>query len=268
MTNSDTAFAGAIPEIYDSALGPMFFEPYARDLAQRCKVHNGDRVLEIAAGTGILTRRMLKRMPSGAELIASDLNDAMIEIGKTNVGPDPRVRWQQADAGALPFPDQSFDAIVCQFGLMFFSDKVGALRQARRVLKSGGRFLLNTWGALADNPIASRAHTTVASFFHIDPPPFFTVPFGLHDPDVVKKMLVEAGFEKVDIDVVDLMGTSPSALTAAKGLIFGTPVIHQIQERGGQAPDAIMHAVAERLSQEGGAQPMQLQMRALVFTAR
>jgi ubiquinone/menaquinone biosynthesis C-methylase UbiE len=268
MTNSDAAFAGSIPGIYDSALGPMFFEPYARDLARRLKVGNGDSVLEIAAGTGIVTQRLLKRMPAGAELVATDLNDAMIEIGKNRVGPDPRLRWQQADAGTLPFPDQSFDAVVCQFGLMFFPDKVGALREVRRVLKSGGTLLLNTWGTLADNPIAGRAHTVVASFFHTDPPQFYNVPFGLHDPDVVRKMLLEAGFKTVDVDVVDLMGTSASALTAAKGLIFGTPLIRQIEERGGQSPEAIMHAVAERLSQEGGAQPMTLQMRALVFTAR
>jgi ubiquinone/menaquinone biosynthesis C-methylase UbiE len=268
MTNSDAAFAGSIPAIYDSALGPMFFEPYAGDLAGRLKVRSGEKVLEIAAGTGIVTQRLLKRMPAGAGLVATDLNDAMIELGKAKLGPDPRLRWQQADAGALPFPDQSFDAVVCQFGLMFFPDQAGALRESRRVLKSGGTFLLNTWGTLADNPIAGRAHTAVASFFHTDPPQFFNVPFGLHDADVVRKMLLEAGFKTVDVDVVDLIGTSASALTAAKGLIFGTPVIHQIEERGGQAPDVIMHAVAERLSQEGGAQPMKLPMRALVFTAR
>src|SRR5687768_13579650 len=129
MTNSDAAFAGSIPAIYDSALGPMFFEPYARDLAKRLKVRSGDAVLEIAAGTGIVTRRLLKRLPAGAELVATDLNNAMIEIAKAKVDTDPRLRWQQADAGALPFPDQSFDAVVCQFGLMFFPDKVSALRE-------------------------------------------------------------------------------------------------------------------------------------------
>ncbi len=268
MTNSDAAFAGSIPATYDSALGPMFFEPYARDLARRLKVHSGDAVLELAAGTGIVTRRLLKRMPANSRLVATDLNEAMLDVAKANVPADPRVNWQKADAGALPFPDQSFDAVVCQFGLMFFPDQVGALRESRRVLKAGGTLLLNTWGALADNPIASRAHTTIASFFHTDQPPFYLVPFGLHDRDAVRQMFLDAGFTTVDVDVVDLTGTSASALTAAKGLVFGTPVLHQIQERGGAPPETIMHAVAERLSQEGGAQPMELPMRALVFTAQ
>jgi len=268
MTNSDAAFAGSIPAIYDSALGPMFFEPYARDLAKRLKARKGDKILEIAAGTGIVTRRLLQRMPADAHLVASDLNDGMLEIARANVPPDPRLEWRQADATALPFPDRSFDAVVCQFGLMFFPDKIAALREVRRVLAAGGKLLLSTWGSLADNPIANRAHGTIASFFHTDQPPFYLVPFGMHDREAVKEMLLQAGFTTVDVDVVELMGKSASALTAAKGLVYGSPVIHQIHERGGVAPEAIMHAVAERLSQEGGAQPMQLPMRALVFTAR
>ncbi|MBA3270095.1 MAG: class I SAM-dependent methyltransferase [Acidobacteria bacterium] len=267
MTNSDASFAGSIPGIYHSSLGPMFFEPYARDIAKRLTAQTGDTILEIAAGTGIVTRHLLERLPSGSQLIATDLNDAMIEIGKTHTGLDPRLRWEQADAAALPFPDVSIDGIVCQFGLMFFPDKVAALREARRVLKPGGALLFNTWGALADNPIAQCAHDVIASFFQTDPPQFFTVPFGLHDKELVKQILRDAGFTSVNVDGVDENGTSATALVAAKGLIYGTPVINQIQERGRSAPDAIMQAVADRLSRAGGAQPLRLPMRALVFTA-
>ena len=267
MTNSDASLGGSVPGIYDSALGPMFFEPYARDLVKRLKVGNGESVLEIAAGTGIVTKHLLERLPSSARLVATDLNEAMLEVGKQNVRDDRRLQWQTADAQSLPFADHSFDAIVCQFGLMFFPDKAGALREMRRVLKPGGRLVLNTWAALRDNPIAQRAHDTIASFFRSDPPPFYTIPFGLHDADAVKRLLGDAGFTDVDVDVVNITGTSASAVLAAKGLVCGTPVIAQINERGGVASGAIVHAVAEQLSHQGGAEPMRLPMRALVFTA-
>lgn len=223
-------------------------------------------MLEIAAGTGLVTKHLLVRLPTDARLIATDLNEAMIEVGKTKIAPDPRLEWKIADAGALPFPDQMFDAAVCQFGLMFFPDKVGALREARRVLKPRGSLILNVWGSLAENPIGRIAHETIGSFFPLDPPQFYITPFGL-DHGAVERTF-EAGFDAVTSATVDTVGESVTAEMAAKGLVFGSPVLLAIQERRTVAPEVIMHAIAARLAKEGGAAPMQLPMRARVFTAR
>jgi ubiquinone/menaquinone biosynthesis C-methylase UbiE len=268
MTDQDASFSGSIPANYDAWLGPMFFEPYAEDLARRCRRLHAAATLEIAAGTGILTKHLQQRLRKDAHLVVTDISATMLELGKARVGFDERIEWRIADATALPFDDNTFDAVVGQFGLMFFADKVGALREVRRVVKDGGTVLLNTWASLADNPIARIAHDEVASFFHTNPPSFFSLPYGLHDQTAVKQMFSDAGFESVDCDVVDYTATSASAQGAAKGLVFGTPLFTQIQDRGTADPTAIMHAVATRLAEAGGAQPMRLPMRALVFTAR
>ncbi len=266
MTNQDVAFSGMNPAIYDRQLGPMFFEPYARDLVRRLTVGASAAVLEIAAGTGIVTEHLRETLPTGVRLVVTDLNEAMLDLARQKIGPDSRIEWQKADACALPFADGSFDAVVCQFGLMFFPDKPAALRETHRVLKSSGMLLLNVWGSLADNPIASVAHEVAASFFPTDPPKFYTIPFGLHDEALLTRMMSEAGFSNVSCETVDFIGESESPESAAKGLVLGTPLVTAIQERGTINPTVIVHAVAARLTTEGGAAPMRLPMRALVLT--
>jgi hypothetical protein len=150
---------------------------------------------------------------------------------------------------------------------MFFPDKVGALREMRRVLKPRGALLFNVWGSLADNPIARCAHETVAQFFPTDPPMFYTIPFGLHDQAVIERMLMDAGFMSIEGHTIDITGESASADSAAKGLVCGTPIINAIHERGTVAPEVIVQAVAACLARNGGAAPMRMQMRALVFRA-
>jgi ubiquinone/menaquinone biosynthesis C-methylase UbiE len=267
MTQPNTAFAGSIPANYHEGLGPMFFAPYAADLAGRLTLPAGATVVEVAAGTGIVTRRLLETMPRDARLIATDISEAMIAFAPSMVPADPRLEWRQADAVQLPFADSSADAIVCQFGLMFFPDKLAALREARRVLKPSGTLLFNVWGSLADNPIAEIAHAVGATFFHVNPPQFYLIPFGFHDRATIEALLAEAGFSATTCDIVDVTGESATAEQAARGLVFGSPFFNQIVERGTVPPDVIMHAVAARLSEEGGAAPMRLPMRALVFTA-
>ena len=266
MTNNNTTFTGMVPSQYDQGLGPMFFEPYARDIARRVDVSGGGSVLEVAAGTGIVTRHLLQRMPSDARLVASDLNEGMMAIAREKIA-DPRVEWRTADACSLPFEDSRFDAVVCQFGIMFFADKPGAMREARRVLRPGGMYAFNVWDSLAVNPIARAAHETAGSFYHSNPPMFYTVPFGFYDRAAIEQMLIDAGFSNPSCDVVDFVGESETAERAAKGLVLGTPLNTAIQERGTVDGDVIVHAVAARLAHEGGGAPMRLPMRALVFTA-
>src|SRR6188508_2038428 len=151
--DTDKVFAGSIPKLYDTHLVPLIFEPYATDLANRLGSRPLSRVLEIAAGTGVVTRAIAARLPESVAIIATDLNQAMLDQAAA-VGTQRKVEWRQADAMKLPFEDASFDAVVCQFGVMFFPDKPGAFAEARRVLKPGGLFVFNVWDAIEHNVFA------------------------------------------------------------------------------------------------------------------
>src|SRR5260370_41657792 len=140
MTKVDTVFSGSIPSIYDSYLGPLIFEPYAEDLADRLPALNAERVLETAAGTGIVTRALLRSLPASVSVVATDLNQPMLDRAAELLS-SSRVSWQKADAQALPFPDGAFDAVVCLFGEMFFPDKQNAYLEALRGLTPHCRFL-------------------------------------------------------------------------------------------------------------------------------
>ena len=266
MTQLDASFGGSVPSFYDQGLGPMFFEPYAKNLVGRARIGSGAAVLEVSAGTGIATRHLLRALPTDASLMVTDLNPDMLAIAQPRIANDKRVQYRTADATALPFGDNEFDLIVNQFGLMFPADKVAVFREARRVLKPSGIFLFNTWGSLADNPIGRIGNDVIVSFFPQDPPRFYEKPFGLYDPAVVEQLAREGGFDSITSESVDIVGESESAESAARGLVFGSPVFSEIQQRNGD-PHVIMQTLAERLAREGGARPMRFPMRALVFEA-
>src|SRR6185369_819988 len=128
MAKVDTVFTGSIPTLYDKYLGSMIFQPYADDMAQRLSGLRQGSVLEIAAGTGIVTQALINMLPPAVSIVATDLNQAMIDVAAVKDTAN-RVSWQQVDAQILPFPDASFDAVVCQFGVMFFPDKPKAFRE-------------------------------------------------------------------------------------------------------------------------------------------
>lgn len=259
-------FQGAIPENYDRYLGPVIFEPYAEDLVSRLKGEKVERVLEIACGTGIVTRRLRDELPPGVEIIATDLNPDMFEFAKAKFRKHENVRWQQADASALPFSEASFDAVVCQFGFMFVPDKAAAMRESHRVLRSGGLLLFNVWDSFAANPFAEIAHTTIASFFDRDPPRFYEIPFSLHDSKVVHELLQNAGFEEITSFSETKPCRSASAKEFATGLVRGNPVGTEATERGVD-PNNLIEAVSKRLSERFGAAPFQSTMRAIVWRA-
>ena len=208
MTRSDTLFTGSIPATYDRYLGPLLFEPYARDLAQRVAALEPRRILETAAGTGIVTAAIHYQLPD-AEIVATDLNPDMLEIAAAKADA-PNIVLRKADAQQLPFPDASFDAIVCQFGVMFFPDRIGAYREARRVLAPDGRFLFNVWNSLEDNPISGSIAELLADLFPDDPPEFLArTPFGYHDLARIEADLREAGFSEVAAETVTKISRAP-----------------------------------------------------------
>jgi SAM-dependent methyltransferase len=269
MPDSNAAFVGFVPANYDRYLGPLFFHAFADDLTARLSVKPGMRVLETACGTGIVTERLARALAGQGTVVASDLNQPMLAYASERLGPDAHVEWRQADATALPFDDRSFDAVVCQFGVMFYPDKAQGLREAFRVLRSGGQYLFNVWDSLEHNPVPRITHETVASFFPDDPPQFYRIPFSLSETEPVNDWLRGAGFVQIEAHRVAKTGTSRSIDDAALGLIDGNPIGAQIAERKADALGPVKVALARNLAAQFGAGgPMQVPLRAIVFSAR
>lgn len=202
MGSDAAGFIGNIPQYYDQGLGPIIFAEYAADIARRVASGRPARVLETAAGTGIVTRKLRDALPDGTQLTATDLNPPMLDIARAKFRPGEQVGFQPADAVALPFADASFDAIVCQFGVMFFPDKAKSFSEAYRVLVPGGRYVLSVWDSHRYNPFGRIAHEVAGRFFPADPPQFYSVPFSCHQIDPIKDMLLTAGFDDIDIAVI------------------------------------------------------------------
>jgi ubiquinone/menaquinone biosynthesis C-methylase UbiE len=266
--SSHAAFTGSIPDTYHRYLGPLLFEPYARDMVERVRRAGGERVLELACGTGIVTRELLKALGAGGQLTATDLNEAMLAEARRYVPSDARVRYQQADACALPFADGSFDLIVCQFGVMFFPEKAAAMREARRVLAPGGRYLFNVWDSLEHNPIPAAVQRVLDERFPANPPRFLAqTPYGWSDAAVLEEFVKAGGFTRVTHERVLFPSESRSAMDAARGWLEGTPNLGALNERGVTDVGPIRTAVAERLAAEFGDAPCRSVMRAVVFEA-
>jgi ubiquinone/menaquinone biosynthesis C-methylase UbiE len=265
--DANAAFVDGIPQNYDRYLGPLLFHGFADDLAARLDVKAGLRVLETACGTGIVTARLARRLGGHGTLVATDLNEPMLAQARTKM-PGAAIEWRRADATALPFDDASFDAVACQFGLMFYPDKAKGVREAWRVLRPGGVYLFNVWDVMARNPAARITHEVAAEMFPSDPPRFYLVPFSLAETRQVSAWLSDAGFQDVAPIPVTTTGTSESAESAATGLIDGNPIAAAIVERRADAlPDARAE-VARRVAAELGARPVRNPMRAFVFAAR
>jgi SAM-dependent methyltransferase len=234
----DKVFAGSIPQVYQSHMVPLIFQPYADDLARRLAGRRVSRVLEIACGTGVVTRALDAALDGKVDIVATDLNPAMLEQAQT-AGTRRAVEWRTADAMALPFADGSFDCVVCQFGAMFFPDKVHAFGEARRVLEPGGVFLFNVWDRIEDNDFAMVVTDALAALFPADPPRFMArTPHGYHDAAAVTHDVMRAGFGRPRIDTVTARSPAPDALFAAIAYCQGTPLRSEIEARAGSLEEA------------------------------
>lgn len=262
---TDTVFAGPVPQLYDQHLGPVLFEPFARAIAERLDPSERD-ILETAAGTGIVTRAILAALPSST-ITATDLNQAMLDVAasRTTAG---RVRWQQADAQSLPFPDSSFDLVVCSFGVMFMPDKLAAYSEARRVLRPGRRFLFTVWDRLELNAINHLAHQTVAAIFPEDPPQFFArTPFGYWDRGRIESDLRAAAFTRVQIEELHRESEVASAAGAAMGFTAGTPLRAEIEVRDPERLLAATNATAAAYRKRFGEGAFRAPLQALLVSA-
>ena len=244
MTETD-AFKHSTPELYDRFMGPLLFEPYADLLAERSARLQPSRILETAAGTGIVTRALSESVPK-AEIVATDINPAVLEFAATQLNSD-RITFQPADAQDLPFDEGSFDLVVCAFGVMFFPDKVRASSEARRVLRSGGSYLLVSFDRLVLNPVPKAAEEAVASLFQDDPPRYMERgPFSYADPGAIEQDLRAAGFTGVELETVAL-SSRVRARDAAQGIVLGSPFRAEIERRDPSALDRAVDAVTEAL---------------------
>jgi len=267
MVATDKLFAGSIPEIYDRFLVPLIFESYALDLADRVARTDPRDVLETAAGTGVLTRAMASRLPTQTRIVATDLNQPMLDHAATQQSRG-RVEWKQADALALPFPDQSFDAVACQFGAMFFPDKVQGYREARRVLRPGGRFLFNVWDRIEENEFADVVTEALARVFPDDPPRFMArTPHGHHDVGRIRDDLRAAGFADISVDAVEARSRASSPRHAAVAYCQGTPLRNEIEARDAARLDEATNHATEALARRFGTGAVEGRIRAFVITA-
>ena len=266
MLTTDAVFAGSIPALYDRHLVPMLFEPYAQDLAERAAGTGARDILETAAGTGVLTARLFAALPD-ARIDATDLNQAMLDVAAERV-PAPGVRFQAADAQELPFPDEAFDLVVCQFGVMFFPDRIAAYREARRVLRPGGTFLFNAWDRIERNLGSDLLVEAVAGLFPDSPEGFFRrVPFSYHDVERIEADLLDAGFETIEIETVEKRSRAGSARDAAIGLCQGTPLRSEIEAHGPDALERATDAAAAALHELEGPNGLDAPMSAHIARA-
>lgn len=265
MASTDVMFAGSIPSLYDQYLGPLLFEPYGRDLVARAVSLRPNRMLETAAGTGIVTALLIDALPK-AEFVVTDLNQAMVDVAASKISA-AHVELRTADAQSLPFVDESFDLVLCQFGMMFLPDRGLGYSEAKRVLKTGGHLLFNVWDRLDRNTATKVAAEAICEFFSDDPPRFFhRVPFGYHDAKAIIDEVRSAGFVEVRLETISMVGRAGSAREAAIGLCQGTPLRSEIEARGGL--EAATTVATEALSAAFGSGPIEAPMSAHIVTAR
>jgi SAM-dependent methyltransferase len=251
MSDTDKVFTGSIPRLYETHLVPLIFEPYAADLAIRLASRSMTRVLEIAAGTGVATRSLASVLPDNVSIVATDLNQPMLDHAAA-IGTKRPVDWRQADAMQLPFPDGQFDAVVCQFGVMFFPEKSKAFSEARRVLRSGGVFIFNVWDRIEENEFADTVTTALESLFPKDPPRFLArTPHGYYDHPTIQRDLANGGFTaSLQTSTVAARSCASSSRDPAIAYCQGTPLRNEIEARDasrlGEATDIAAEAIAQR----------------------
>ena len=249
--DSDKVFTGSIPKLYEAYLVPLIFEPYAADLVHRLASRSLTRVLEIAAGTGVVARHLASVLPESVSIVATDLNQPMLDLAAA-IGTTRPVEWRQADAMQLPFPDGMFDAVVCQFGVMFFPEKSKAFSEARRVLRPGGVFIFNVWDRIKENEFADTVTTALASLFPTDPPRFMArTPHGYHDRPTIERDLANGGFTaSPQVSTVVARSRAESSRIPAVAYCQGTPLRNEIEARDasrlGDATDLAAEAIARR----------------------
>jgi len=263
---AEATFVGSIPQNYDRYLGPLLMVPFGRDLANRLPASGISDVLELACGTGIVTKLLRDRLSSGVRLVATDLSEGMLEFAKGKPFEKP-VEWKVADATSLPFKDDTFDIVVSQFGVMFFPDKEKAMKEILRVLKPGGRVLFNVWDKIEHHDFCRITNNVVEQMFNNDPPAFYKIPFGFYDHFQIRTVLRNAGFQDIALTTVD-MKVQADPREAAQGLVEGNPIVDEIKSKLGTDAAEATARVERALASELGQKIAKGEARAIVVGGR
>lgn len=268
MAESDRVFAGSIPELYDAYLVPLIFEAYAHDLAERAAALAPQTVLETAAGSGVVPRALASRLVADACYVVTDLNRPMLDHAAGRQGSDERIAWRQVDALNLPFDGASFDVVVCQFGVMFFQDRITGYTEARRVLKPGGSFLFSVWDHIDANEFAHAVTLAAASAFPDDPPRFLArTPHGYHDVELVRDELAKAGFSQVSATTLEKTSYAPTPRHPAIAYCQGTPLRNEIEARGASLLEHVTDRVTDAIAARFGNGPVAGKIRGHIVAA-
>ena len=260
-------FGGSIPEHYDRCLGPALFDVFAADLARRLSPKPPGDVLEIACGTGLVTRRLRERLDPSVRLVATDLSRAMLDYARAKPGGDDGIEWREADAARLPFGDREFGAVVCALGFMFVPDKPAAFREASRVLVDGGTLLFSVWDRIEENVHNVAYANVMERMFPGDEEMRFTLPYEMYDRATLQRLLDESGFVEASIETRRLPVGRVSARTIATGQVRGTPRSLLIAKRGASLDDVVDNVTAA-LTEIGGSEPYRGFAQAIVVEAR
>src|SRR4029453_4761526 len=268
MLETDKVFAGSIPENYDRYMVPLIFEPFAADLAQRAASLSPSAVLEIAAGTGVVTRALAPRLSPDASYIVTDLTQPMLDYAASRQAADSRIKWRQADALALPFENAAFDLVCCQFGAMFFPDRSSAYREAKRVLKPGGHFLFNVWDRIEENVFGEDVTNALARIFPNDPPRFLArTPHGYHDTALIRRELEDAGFSRVGIGTGAQQSRASPPRLPAIAYCQGTLLRNEIEARDAGKLEAATDYAASAIADRHGSGAVAAKIQAHVIVA-
>jgi SAM-dependent methyltransferase len=257
---------GFAAELYERHLVPLVFGEHARIMASRFRDMAAGRLLEIAAGTGALTRELRTRLPDTVDIVATDLNQPMLDQAMAMSG-GGAITWRQADAMALPFEDDAFDAAVCQFGAMFFPDKVAAFSQVHRVLRSGGLFRFSVWDRMEVNLLNQMYQDVIDAMFSTDPPGRMREPFSYHDRTIITADLTGAGFIDIALEVVPDYYRATSARDAAFAISQGHPVRQEIEARGPEYLERAFEILANNVVARYGNGPVAIPNQAIIVTA-
>ena len=268
MVATDKVFAGSIPEFYDRYLVPLIFASYASDVAARVAAATPRDVLETAAGTGALTTAMVSRLPAQTRIVASDLNQAMLDYASTKPALQNRITWKQADAQALPFDDATFDVVTCQFGMMFLPDRIKGYTEACRVLRPGGRFVFAVWDHISNNHFADVVTEALTALFPSDPPLFLArTPHGHHDTARIREELSAAGLRDVSVETIHHTSKASSATDVAIAYCQGTPLRNEIVARDASRLDEATRMATDALANRFGKGEIEGLISAHVITA-
>lgn len=269
MAQSDKLFSGSIPELYDTYLVPLIFQAYADDMAARVAGFRPRAVLETAAGSGVVTRALAPLLAEGSRYVVTDLNQPMLDRAASRQAGSGGLEWRQADAVDLPFDDRAFDAVCCQFGVMFFPDRVAGYAEARRVLRPGGHFVFNVWDRIEENEFADHVTRAAALCFPDDPPRFLArTPHGYHDVAQIEAEVRAAGFATVEIRTITETSRASSPRHPAIAYVQGTPLRNEIEARDAERLEEVTDRAAESIAARFGSGTVEGRIQGHVVVAR